>query len=503
MSIDSRTRGSEGAGTEPRSSQSPPGRIRLTSTVALSMTFVVIFSSAAIVAEVDYPRAAAEMPLVVCGFGALLSLLQLVVELRASRAGGEDAIDLARDVPMYLWVWAFVIGVVALGFVVAAPVMLFAYLYFRSRESWWLSLLLSLSVVAFLYGVFQVGMGVPLFDGLLTARIDSALTSANDTTSTTTSGQGGLAAAKAFFRGKTITYIVATSPGGGYDTYGRLVARYMNKYLPGTKIIVRNLPGAGHVIGADTIYAAKPDGLTIGTFNTGLIYMQLLQAPGVRFDLTKMSWIGKAAADPRVLVMSRKSGITNVRQLLDPSRPPTVLFAAGMGSAGYLDTRLAAVAIHLNVRLIPGYGGSEGTMSMLRGETVGTIGSESSYAQFVSQGQGSYLLQFGGPAGGPIPHAMPLATTPDARKLLGLIGAESEVSRLTAGPPGIPADRLELLRHVYLEALADPGFLAQARKMDAPVDPSGGRHVQEVIDHALQLPPSTLQLLRQAVRVGT
>ena len=474
--------------------------MRLTSTVALSLIFLAIFASAAIVAAVDYPRAAAEMPLVVGGSGALLSLLQLIVELRASRAGGEDAIDLAKDLPIYLWVWTFVIGVVALGFVVAAPVVLFAYLYFRSRESWWLSLLLSLSVVGFLYGVFQVGMGVPLFDGLLTARIDSALTSATDTANASVRGPGGPAAAAAFFRGKTITYIVATSPGGGYDTYGRLVVRYMSKYLPGTKIIVRNLPGAGHVIGADTIYAAKPDGLTIGTFNTGLIYMQLLRAPGVRFDLTRMSWIGKAASDPRVLVMSAKSGITNVRQLLDPSRPPTILFAAGMGSAGYLDTRLAAFAIHLNVRLIPGYGGSEGTMSMLRGETEGTIGSQSSYAQFVSQGEGSYLLQFGGPPGGPIPHAMPFARTPDARKLLALIAAESEVSRLTAGPPGIPADRLALLRRVYLEALADPGLRAQALKMDAPVDPSGGRHVQEVIDQALQLAPSTLRLLRQAVR---
>lgn len=480
-----------------------PGRMRLTSTVALSLAFLGLFASAAIVAAIDYPRAAAEMPLAVGGCGALLSLLQLIVELRASRAGGEDAIDLAKDIPIYLWVWAFVIAVVALGFVVAAPVVLFAYLYFRSRESWWLSLLLPVSVVALLYGVFQVGMGVPLFEGLLTPRIDSALMAGSETPSATARGRGGPASAAAFFRGKTITYIVATSPGGGYDTYGRLVARYMSKYMPDTKIIVRNLPGAGHVIGADTIYAAKPDGLTIGTFNTGLIYMQLLHAPGVRFDLTRMSWIGKAAADPRVLLVSRKSGITSVRQLLDPSRPPTVLFAAGMGSAGYLDTRLAAFAIHLNVRLIPGYGGSEGTMSMLRGETEGTIGSESSYAQFVSQGEGSYLLQFGGPRGGPIPHAMPLAGTPDAKKLLELIAAESEVSRLTAGPPGIPADRLELLRRVYLEALADPGLQAQARRMDAPVEPMGGAAVQQIIDAALQVPPGSLRLLRRAVAAGT
>src|ERR1700761_4089355 len=127
----------------------------------------------------------------------------------------------------------------------------------------------------------------------------------------------GAESARDFFKGKTITYIVATSPGGGYDTYGPLVARYMNKYLPDSKIMVRNVPGAGHVIGANTIYAAKPDGLTIGTFNTGLIYLQLLHESGVRFDLAKMSWVGKAASDPRVLVLSKSSGIKDVRQLMD------------------------------------------------------------------------------------------------------------------------------------------------------------------------------------------
>src|SRR5262244_2558755 len=80
------------------------------------------------------------------------------------------------------------------------------------------------------------------------------------------------AASADMFKGKTITYIVATSPGGGYDTYGRMIALYMQKYLPGSRIIVKNVPGAGNIIGANEIYAARPDGLTIGMFNTGLIY---------------------------------------------------------------------------------------------------------------------------------------------------------------------------------------------------------------------------------------
>ena len=153
------------------------GRIRFTSTVALSLTFLVIFSSAVVVAKLNYPPTAAAMPLLVGGCGAALSLLQLIVELRASRREYEDQIDLRKDVPIYLWVWSFVIAVVAFGFVMAAPVMLFVYLRFRSRESWWLSLLLSAAVLALLYGVFQIALGVPLFDGLVTPRIENALTS--------------------------------------------------------------------------------------------------------------------------------------------------------------------------------------------------------------------------------------------------------------------------------------------------------------------------------------
>src|SRR3954464_6402364 len=119
------------------------------------------------------------------------------------------------------------------------------------------------------------------------------------------------AADTSMFKGKTITYIVATGPGGGYDSYGRLIARYLQKYLPGSRVLVRNVPGAGHIVGANTIYAARPDGLTIGMFNTGLIYDQLIGRQGVMFDLGKFTWIGKAADDTRALVVANTSGFKN------------------------------------------------------------------------------------------------------------------------------------------------------------------------------------------------
>src|ERR1700752_1499175 len=118
-----------------------------------------------------------------------------------------------------------------------------------------------------------------------------------------------------FFKGRTVTYIVATAPGGGYDLYGRLVSEFMQRYLPGSTFVAKNVPGAGHLIGANTIYASKPDGLTIGTFNTGLIYNQLIATDGVKFDLTKMSWIGKAASEPRVFLVGAQQPIKTFAEL--------------------------------------------------------------------------------------------------------------------------------------------------------------------------------------------
>jgi len=140
-----------------------------------------------------------------------------------------------------------------------------------------------------------------------------------------------------FFKGKTVNYIIATAPGGGYDLYGRLVAEYMQKHLPGSTFVPRNMPGAGHIIGANFIYASKPDGLTIGTFNTGLIYNQLVGVDALKADLTKMSWIGKASTDPRAIVISANSPI---KSFADLQKAQNVLFStSGVGSAGYAFAR--------------------------------------------------------------------------------------------------------------------------------------------------------------------
>jgi tripartite-type tricarboxylate transporter receptor subunit TctC len=309
-----------------------------------------------------------------------------------------------------------------------------------------------------------------------------------------------LAADAGMFKGKTITYIVATGPGGGYDTYGRLIVRYLHKYLPGSRILVRNVPGAGHIVGANTIYAARPDGLTIGMFNTGLIYDQLLKRQGVMFDMAKFSWIGKASDDTRVLLLSKTSGLRNFEQIA-ASKVPVKLAAPGIGSAGYIETRILQNAFRLNVQIVPGFDGNQGEMSMLRNEVSGQIATAASLAQFVKNGNGFYALAISETDQLPgVPKAISLLKDEKSRKMIELISVLSEIGRLTAGPPGISAQTLAVLREAMDKTMADPQFLNDAKNLQLPIAPASGAKVEALIKQALAQPPETIALLKTAAQ---
>ena len=310
---------------------------------------------------------------------------------------------------------------------------------------------------------------------------------------------GGASAQSDAFKGERITYIITTDPGGGYDTYGRLVAKYMEKHLPGSQFVVQNIPGAGHIVGTNTLFASDPDGLTIGTFNTGLINSQLLGREGIQFDLSKMSWIGKAASDTRSLVVSKECPYQSIEEMKAAS-DPIQMAAAGVGSAAYVDTILIAEALGLNFDIIPGFDGNEGEMSMMRGEVCGQVGSTSSLEPFVENGNGKFVLQVGGTAEGDVPLARDLAPDDRGKAILAIIEAQSELGRFTAGPPGIPEDKLAALRDSYTAALTDPELLKEAETLDIPIDPAPGDVVAERVGAALGQSPETIELLKEAAK---
>ncbi|HTI88030.1 MAG TPA: tripartite tricarboxylate transporter substrate-binding protein [Alphaproteobacteria bacterium] len=299
-----------------------------------------------------------------------------------------------------------------------------------------------------------------------------------------------------FYKGKTLTYVVATSPGGGYDYYGRLVARFMEKQVQGTTVIVKNVPGAGHIVGANFIYASKPDGLTIGTFNTGLIYAQLAKMQGLKADLGKMTWIGKASADPRVLVLSKESQLKSWNDIRKAEKIKVSI--GGVGSAAYSETMMVTRAFNLKTQIIPGYVGGDSEMAMRRGEIDANLGALSTYDLFVKSGYGIFALQIGGEPMPGVPQAVQLADTPEAKSLIALVHSQAEISRLTAGPPGIPAERTEFLRGIYRKALEDPELREQATKGgDRPVEPLYGEEVAERVRTALAQPPELVAFINE------
>ena len=303
-----------------------------------------------------------------------------------------------------------------------------------------------------------------------------------------------------FFEGKTVTYIVSVGPGGGYDTYGRMLARYLGKYLPETRFIVRNLPGAGHIVGANTIYTARPDGLTIGTFVTGLIYTQLLERQGVRFDLAQMSWIGRMADEARGLVISKHSGLTTVEDLMNADGP-LLLSTAGVGASNHIESLILAYALGLDVRLVPNMVNPEAQMSMVRREVMGVLGSESSFDAFVEQGNGIFMLSIAGGRSGiaGVPRASDFIVREDARPLFNFIETMSELGRLTAGPPDIPPERLAALRQAFNAAVADPDLRSEAARLVLPINPGTGEEVEAKVKTLLDQTPETVALLKRTV----
>ena len=301
----------------------------------------------------------------------------------------------------------------------------------------------------------------------------------------------------AFYNGKTVNYIVATAPGGGYDTYGRLVAEYMQKYLPGSTFVVRNMPGAGHLIGTNAIYAAKPDGLTLGTFNTGLVYNQIVGNEGIKFDLNKFSWVGKAAADPRVFMVAAQSPIKSWADLA-ASKEPLNFSTAGVGSASYVETVILTRTLKLPIRMQTGYNGSDDQLAMRRGEITGTIASRSSVDQFVKNGYGRMIAQIGGTEKD-IPQLKTLVKGDSGQDLLALIESQSEIARLTAASPGVPTPQLTALRDAYRKSMEDKDLQARAEKLGLPVEPAYGEEIAKMIATALKQTPETAALLKEAM----
>ena len=162
-----------------------------------------------------------------------------------------------------------------------------------------------------------------------------------------------------FFKGKTIRFVVGFSPGGGFDTYTRLIARHFGKNVPGNpRTVVQNRTGAGSMIAANYIYAkAKPDGLTIGNWIGPLVLQHVLGKKGIKFDGRKFNWLGAPSTDDNTCALTKASGINNVKDWLNSKRPIKI-GATGPGSTTDDVPKLIQASTDLPIQIIEGYGGT-------------------------------------------------------------------------------------------------------------------------------------------------
>jgi tripartite-type tricarboxylate transporter receptor subunit TctC len=305
-----------------------------------------------------------------------------------------------------------------------------------------------------------------------------------------------------YYEGKTMKLIVSTKPGGGYDLYGRMMAKYMQKYMPGSKIIVKNRPGAGHIIGCSEIFHSKPDGMTFGTFNRALPMAQMAELKGVKFDLPQMSWLGSPASDLYILVMVKKfKTVDDVR-----TAPEVKLASAGLGSQANVTAELFKKMMGFdNIKVIPGYGGGEAELAMMRGEVDGVFASLSSLMSFIEEGNGNIILFIGkSKAKGyeNLPLLSELVTDPAYKPVVGFLNTLNVLARPYAGPPGIPADRLKILREAFNKSCKDPEFLSFAEKSGVPIDLTEGEEAQELVSSMMTLSPDVKKIIKEAYQSG-
>jgi tripartite-type tricarboxylate transporter receptor subunit TctC len=308
-----------------------------------------------------------------------------------------------------------------------------------------------------------------------------------------------------FYDGKTITIISGFSPGGGYDTYGRLVANHLGKHAPGTpSIIVRNMPGASSMKSVKYLYTtASQDGTTLTIFNPGLVEQSLTNPSVVDVDFTKLRFVGSVTSEVRVCYLTQARGIDSLDGFLKGG-----LFNFGATSTGATSYTGAALLKNLfgaQVKHVTGYpGSSEQRLALERGELDGMCGSWTSIpADWVRDKKVTPIVRFGRAEidGWPkMPYIVDLAKTEEQRQILDLVLASSEFGRPFAMGPQVPETQLAIIRQAFDAMLKDSAFITEAEKRQLEIiAPMTGQEIESVIAKIYKTPPAVISKAAEAL----
>jgi tripartite-type tricarboxylate transporter receptor subunit TctC len=319
----------------------------------------------------------------------------------------------------------------------------------------------------------------------------------------------GPAAAADFYRDRTVSVIVGSGAGGGFDTTARLVARHLGRHIPGNPtVIVVNMPGGGGLVAANHVFSAAPkDGTVIGLFHEAQMMNQLTGNEGVGFDLRQFNWLGSSYDDPNVCIVRSDAPVTTLKDMIGRSTSVAV-GGTGPGSNTYDAPRVLAAATGANLKAVSGYPTTNDVrIGVERGEIQGMcLGWESvksASSQWLAGGYARVFVQNGATRHKDLPD-VPLATEfardEDSRMLLRLVDAPGAMAKPFTLPPGVDPARIDIMRAALQATYRDPAFLDEGRTLRLEFQPKDAAGIQQILDEVLATPPEIAAKYRAIIQ---
>lgn len=306
-------------------------------------------------------------------------------------------------------------------------------------------------------------------------------------------GVTNLQAQTPFYEGKTIRIVVGLPAGDVYDLYARMLAEHMGRHIPGNpNIIVQNMAGASSMITANYVYnVAKPDGLTFGSILPSLYFDQLVGRPEVKFDWPKFTWLGSFEKSNNLLYMRSDTPFKTIHDVTKANESPKC-GSTGTGSPSYYLVKLMNESIGAKFEIVTGYkGGQEIDLAVEKGEvdcrafTVTTYFAREPFISWRKKNFVRVLFQTGKTRDTRLPEVPTVQElieqykTPEGTKrMAALVLASGEFGRPIIATPGIPADRVKMLREAFSKTLSDPALLADAQKRRLDIDPTSAEDLE-------------------------
>jgi tripartite-type tricarboxylate transporter receptor subunit TctC len=308
-----------------------------------------------------------------------------------------------------------------------------------------------------------------------------------------------------FYRGKTLTIYAGSSPGGGTDIYGRLVARFIGSHIPGRpQVIVTNMPGANGLIVANQLFRSLPkNGTVMGTFDRAVALQAIWGNPAAQFVANELNWIGSTNVDTSTCVTWNASGIDTLEKFLTRD---VVLGSTAIYHANLLNSLFGA-----KLKQVRGYpGGNDVLLALERGEVQGRCNWSwssiiSTRPEWVRDKKINILLQFAGekhPDLPDVPLVSDLVKTEHQREMVDLVLSTQTMARPFAAPPGVPPERIDALRQAFVQMTKDPDFIAAANAQQLEISPVNGEKIQDTIARISKTPKDVIRELRDVV-LGT